>query len=227
MKRFYREAVAADGRILLDGRPVRTPLKAVLAVPAPPLAAAIAAEWQAQGDQVDPRSMPLTRVAATAIDRVAPQRAHAEAETLRFGASDLLCYRAEAPADLAAAQHAAWQPLLDWAAVQLDAALVVTSGLMPADQPEGAMTALAAAVRAHDDFALAGLHALAAGLGSLVLALAVSHGRLDAGAAFAAAQIDEEHQASRWGRDGEMEARRRALAADIADAARFLSLLRG
>jgi chaperone required for assembly of F1-ATPase len=212
--------------IALDGKPVRTPARRELAVPSAALAAAIAAEWDAQRDEIRPATMKLTRLAATAIDRTAAQRALVVAETANYAATDLVCYRAEHPPALAARQHAVWQPLVDWAALRYDAALAVTEGIVPAAQSPAALRAFAAVVAAHDDFRLTALHTLTAASGSLVIALALCEGRLDPEAAFAASQLDETFQIEAWGEDSEAAARRQALAADIAAAARFIALLR-
>jgi chaperone required for assembly of F1-ATPase len=212
--------------VALDGKPVRTPARRELAVPNAALAAAIAAEWDAQRDEIRPATMPLLRLAATAIDRTAAQRDLVAAETAGYAGTDLLCYRAESPPALAARQDAVWQPLLDWAALRYGAALTVTTGIVPTRQSPAALGAFAAAVAAQDDFRLTALHTLTAALGSLVIALALLEGRLDAAAAFAASQLDETFQIETWGEDAEAAARRHALAADIAAAARFIELLR-
>ena len=229
MKRVYTEVAvepAEDGfAIMLDGRPVRTPGRRMLAVPSRALAEAIAAEWRAQGDRVEPRSMPLTRLASTALDLVGQRRPAIVDEIAAYAGTDLVCYRADAPAELAARQHAAWQPLLDWAAARYGAALVVTQGVVPRPQPPEALAALRRAVEAYDDMALVALHAATAAAGSLIVALALLDGRIDAAEAFAASQLDETFQIEAWGEDAEAAARRRAVAADIAAAARFLSLL--
>jgi chaperone required for assembly of F1-ATPase len=229
MKRVYKTAdprrVEDGWGIALDGRPMRTPAKNPLVLPSPVLAAAIAAEWAAQQDEVRPATMPLFRLAATAIDRTAPQRDRVAAETANYAGSDLVCYRADRPPALAARQHAMWQPLIDWATSRYDAALVVTSGIIPAAQSSAAQKAFAAVVAAQDDFRLTALAALTAACGSLVIALALIEGRLDAEEAFAASQLDETFQIEAWGEDPEATARRRALAADIAAAARFIGLL--
>ena len=211
--------------ITLDGKPVRTPAKTELAVPSETLAAAIAAEWDAQQEDIRPATMPLLRLAATAIDRTAAQRDLVVAETAGYAGTDLVCYRALSPPALAARQHAVWQPLIDWAATRYDAALAVTTGIVPAMQPAAVLRAFAAAVAAQDDFRLTALHSLTAASGSLVIALAILEGRLDAEAAFAASQLDETFQIETWGEDAEAAARRHALAADIAAAARFIALL--
>jgi chaperone required for assembly of F1-ATPase len=169
--------------------------------------------------------MPLTRLAATAIDRTAAQRDLVVAETANFAGTDLLCYRADHPPALAARQQAIWQPLIDWTALRYDAALAVTTGIVPAPQSPAALRAFTAIVAAQDDFRLTALHTLTAASGSLVIALALFEGRLDAEAAFVAAQLDETFQIETWGEDAEADARRQALAADIAAAARFIALL--
>jgi chaperone required for assembly of F1-ATPase len=211
--------------VALDGKRVRTPGKNELRLPSAALAGAIAAEWEAQREEIRPATMPLFRLAATAIDRTAAQRDLVVAETAGYAGTDLLCYRADRPPALAARQHAVWQPLTDWAALRCDAALAVTTGIVPAAQPLAALRAFAAIVAAQDDFRLTALHTLTAACGSLVIALALLEGRLDAETAFAAAQLDEAFQIETWGEDAEAAARRHALAADIAAAARFIALL--
>ena len=229
MRRVYAtvETRPVDGSwgVALDGKPVRTPAKFELAVPNEVLASAIAAEWDAQREEIRPETMPLTRLAATAIDRTPAQRDLVVAETANYAATDLVCYRAERPPAVAARQDAVWQKLIDWAALRYDAALAVTTGIVPAPQSPAALRAFAAIVAAQDDFRLTALHTLTAAAGSLVIALALLEGRLDAETAFAAAQLDETFQIETWGEDTEAAARRRTLAADIAAAARFIALL--
>ncbi len=211
--------------VALDGKTVRTPIKLELVLPTAALATAIAAEWDAQRDDVRPAGMPLFRLAATAIDRTAAQRDLVVKEVAGYAGTDLLCYRALRPPALVARQHAVWQPLIDWANQRYGARLAVTSGVVPAAQSPATMRAFAAEVAAHDDFRLTALHSLTAVCGSIVIALALREDRLDAEAAFAASQLDETFQIEAWGEDAEAAARRRALAADIAAAARFLQLI--
>lgn len=231
MKRVYKNVTAGmvEGGwgVALDGKPLRTPGRDRLALPSAALAEAIASEWAAQPDDIRPATMPLFRLAATAIDRTAPQRDLVAAETAAYAGTDLLCYRADHPPALMARQHAIWQPLLDWARQRYDAALSVTTGIIATGQSDAALKAFAAVVAAQDDFRLTALYVLTASCGSLVVALALAEGRIDAAAAFAAAQLDETFQIEAWGEDFEAEARRRALAADIAAAARFIALLAG
>jgi chaperone required for assembly of F1-ATPase len=206
---------------------MRTPDRNDLIEPSERLAAVIAAEWDSQRDEVRPATMPLTRLAATAIDRTAVQRDRIVTETANYAGTDLVCYRANHPPELAARQQSAWQPLLDWATLRYDAPLAVTSGVIPTAQSGASLKAFAAAVASLDNFRLTALHTLAAACGSLVIALALLEGRLDAAAAFALSQLDETFQIEAWGEDAEAGERRRALAADIQSAARFLELLGG
>ena len=234
-KRFYAraswEAVPpgedAGFRVLLDGKTVKTPAKAEMTLPSQALAEAIAAEWQVQGEEVEVRSLVLTGLAWTAIDRVGPGRERVVDELAGYGAHDLVCYHAEAPADLVARQRERWQPLLDWAARALDAPLAVTTGVVSIEQPPEALAALRRAVAARDDFELTVLSAAAGAAGSLVIGLALAAGRIDAAAAFDAAQLDESYQIERWGADPEAVRRRAAIKVDLEAAARFLALLRG
>jgi chaperone required for assembly of F1-ATPase len=229
VKRFYKSAgvtESADGfGVTLDGKPVRTPAKHPLTVPTRALAEAIAEEWQVQSETVDPKRLPLTRVASIALDLVAPRREAVVTEIVKYAGTDLVCYRAEQPADLAARQHAAWQPLIDWAAQTFAAPLTVTAGILPVSQPPTSLKAFETAVVAYDSHRLAALHLATAACGSLVVALALIEGRLDAEAAFAAAELDESYEIERWGEDAEQTRRRRGLREDIALAARFVTLL--
>src|SRR5438270_1276701 len=229
MKRVYRAVtthpVSGGWGIALDSRPLRTPGRSELVVPSAALASVIAAEWEAQQGDIRPATMPLTRLATTAIDRTRAQRELVVAETANYAGTDLVCYRAEHPPALVARQEETWQPLIDWAIGRYDAGLAVTSGIVPQPQAPATLKAFAAAVAAQDDFRLTALHTATAACGSLVIALALLEGRLDAEAAFAASQLDESFQIEAWGEDAEAGARRQALAADIAATARFVQLL--
>jgi chaperone required for assembly of F1-ATPase len=230
MKRFYQKAEPAKRAggyaITLDGKPIKTPGRRDLLVPSEALAAAIAEEWNAQATEVRAAKMPLTRFATTTVDRVATQRDAIIRQTANYAGTDLVCYRATHPPELAARQQAVWQPLIDWAMLRYDAPLVVTSGVIPKSQSEESLRAFASAVAEHDDFALTALHVATAACGSLVIGLALTQGHLDAEGAFAVSQLDESFQIEAWGEDAEQAARRRALAADIQAAARLISLLR-
>jgi chaperone required for assembly of F1-ATPase len=229
VKRVYKEAAAREVEsgwgVFLDGKPLRTPAMRELAMPSEQLAEAIAAEWDAQETDIRPHTMPLTRLAATALDHTAAARDKIVAEIANYASTDLVCYRADQPPALAARQHAAWQPLIDWAAMRYDAGLTVTVGILPQPQSPASLRAFATVVAAFDDFRLTALQALAAACGSLVVALAVAEGQLDADAAFAASQLDESFQIEAWGEDAEATRRRALLAEDIKAAARFLKLL--
>jgi chaperone required for assembly of F1-ATPase len=230
MKRFYQKAQPATRAggyaVTLDGKPIKTPGKRDLFVPSEALAAAIAEEWNAQETEVRASTMPLTRLATTAVDRVATQRDAIIRQTANYAATDLVCYRAGHPPALAARQHAVWQPLIDWAVLRYDAPLVVTSGVIPKSQSVESLRAFAAAVAEQDDFVLTALHVATAACGSLVIGLALIEGHLDAEEAFAASQVDESFQIEAWGEDTEQAKRRRTLAADIQAAARFIPLVR-
>lgn len=235
-QRFYKTATAspAEGdeegsgyRVRLDGRPIRTPGGRPLILPAEALAEAVAAEWQAQTDRINVAAMTFTRLAATAVDRVAEGRPAVIDTLLSYAGGDVLCYRAEEPPDLVARQHERWQPLLDWAAEDLGARLVVTRGILPVAQPEPAVAALRGALEAFDPWELTALAVIAQACGSLVLALALARGRIDGEEAFALSQLDESYQIERWGEDAQAARRRQALRDDIRDAFRFMMLARG
>lgn len=229
-KRTYRVVAVepAGGRfaVTLDGAAARTPAGEPLAFPGEALARAVADEWRAQEDEVRPHAMPLTRLAATAIDRVGRQRAGVVDGVARHADADLLCYRSGFPRDLAERQRACWQPLLDWAAETHGARLRVTDDITHVAQPRGAVESLRAAVEALDDLELAALSSVVAASGSLVIALALAAGRIDAEEAFAASRLDEDFQIERWGADDEAADRARALGDDIRAAATFLALAR-
>jgi chaperone required for assembly of F1-ATPase len=206
-RRFWTAAAAlpVEGgfTVQLDARPVRTPLKAPLVVPTLALAQAIAAEWQAQEQTIDPETMPFTRAANSAIDKVAAQFEAVVDMLAEYGGSDLLCYRAEGPADLVALQARSWDALLDWAREDLGAPLRKTTGVMHVSQPEASLEALRRHVHALTPFQLAAFHDIVAISGSLVLALAVARHRITADAAWTLSRIDEDWQISLWGEDEE------------------------
>jgi chaperone required for assembly of F1-ATPase len=229
MRRFYETATvvpdAAGFALQLDGRPVKTPARRTLTVPSAALAGAVAEEWAAQGESIEPRTMPLTGLANAALDRVAPDPV-AFAQTIAvYGEADLLCYRANTPATLVARQQAVWGPLLDWARARFDVAFVVTTGIVHRPQPPETVARLASAVAAHDAFALAALSPLVTIGGSLVVALAVGEGAISPDDAFAAAHLDELWQAEQWGEDALARKAREQRARDFAAAARFRALL--
>ena len=205
--RFYKEVAVgrAEGghTVLLDGRPIKTPARAALVLPSARLAEAVAAEWAAQDEHIDPASMWLTKLANTAVDRVATRRDEVIGELLGFAGADLVCYRADHPQELADRQEAVWGPLLDWIEKALDVRFAVTQGLAPITQPRGARDAVETAFGRLDAFSLTGLHNAVTLTGSAVIGLALVHRRLDADAAFDAAHIDEAWQAEHWCEDAE------------------------
>ena len=234
MKRVYQTVLAepapadlgAGFLVRLDGRPLRSPAKAVLLLPSEPLARAVAEEWDAQEAEIRPAEMPLTALATTAIDLVVPHRAQVIDELAAYAETDLVCYHAERPPALVARQKAAWLPLVDWAALTLDAPLKVTQGILPAAQPPEALAALRSAVAALDDHDLTALSSATKAAASLVIGLALSRGRLTAEQAFEAAELDESYQMELWGEDAEALERRAAILADLEAAERFMALLR-
>ena len=226
MRRFYQNAaVGADNLVLLDGRPVKTPGRAPLAPPGASLAAAIVDEWNAQGETIDPRAMPLTGLANAAIDRIAPAREAFADGLAAYGGSDLLCYRADGPAPLVARQAEHWDPLLDWARSRYNIAFTVTTGITHRPQPPETVERLAAAVHARHPFELAGLSPLVTVSGSLVIALALAEGAVGLDQAWTAAALDEQWQAGQWGEDEEAAKALAGRRRDFEAAARFLSLL--
>lgn len=229
--RFYKdvtvEIVAWGYAIALDGKAMRTPAGGAFVVPAPALAEAIAQEWRGQAGRPNPKLMPLTQLAATAIDRARPQASEVARQIAAIGATDLLLSRANEPADLAAQQMAGWQPWLDWLQTRFGVTLIPSAGILAAAQVPTDLDRLEAVVAARDEFQLAGLAELARAMGSVVLALAVAEAALEPDTATELSQLDERYQATRWGVDAEAEARRSALGLEIATAARFISLCRG
>ena len=228
-KRFYKtaEAVEAAGGhgIALDGKPVRTPAGRPLAVPFAALAGAVAEEWAAQGETIDRETMPLTRLVCTALDLVPGRRAEIVAEIAAYAETDLVCYRTDEPPALARRQAAAWEPLVAWADERYGARLAVTSSITPVAQAPEALEALRDAVAGEDNFALAGLSTATRAFGSLVIALAMRLGRLDAQAAADASLVDERYQIERWGEDAELAARCARVARDAKDAEHLFRVL--
>lgn len=229
MKRFYKQATLdpAEGghRILLDGRQVKTPARAALALPTLALAEAVAAEWNAQDEEVDPRTMPFTGLANAAIERIAPDRESFVRGLALFGESDLLCYRAEAPAALVARQSEVWDPFLAWARRRYDVNFEVVAGIMHRPQPAHTIEQLAQAVAPRDAFRLAGLAPLVTIAGSLVIALALVEEAVDLDTAWNAASLDEQWQIEQWGEDAEAAARLANRRAEFAAGYEFLKLL--
>lgn len=228
-KRFWTEVDVAQEagrwRVLLDGRPLKTPGKAALDLPSAAMARAMADEWAAQDEVIDPRTMPVTRSANSAIDRVVPQQSDVVAMLASYGETDLLCHRAEGPDALVARQAEAWDPLLDWAAETFGARLHPTTGILPAEQPADALRRLSSALDDLGAFRLTGMHDLVTLSGSLVLGFAVARGRVDAETGWTLSRIDEDWQISQWGEDEEAAAAAARKFGDFQHALRFLSLV--
>lgn len=203
-KRFWKEVSVVEEMggfaVALDARRVKTPAKTALIVPTRAMAEAVAAEWRAVDKAIDPRVMPVTRAANAAIDKIAPQFEEVAALISAYGASDLLCYRATHPSELVAAQAAAWDPMLDWAA-GFGARLHATQGIVPVAQPEESLRILGDKVRACSHFQLMALHDLVSLTGSLVLGLAATTAEFDIEALWKMSRFDEDWQAKLWGED--------------------------
>ena len=230
-KRFYEDATTEerDGAFVLclDGRPARTPGRRPLAVPTRRLGDALAEEWAAQGAEVDPATMPLTRMVNSALDGVAPDPGRVVDDLARYAGSDLVCYRAGEPDQLVAEQAAAWDPVLAFAREALGADFVSTRGVTFVDQPGPAIAAVRDALEtgsARSPLRLAALHVMTTLTGSVLIALAHAAGRLTADEAWAAAHLDEHHQERIWGADDEALARRAARQAEFRAASRLHAL---
>lgn len=229
LKRFYKEvALAPDGgcqKLTLDGKQAKTPAGRPISIEHPRLADAVAGEWRAQSKKVDLASMPLTRLVLSVSDHVAPRMAAAQADALKYGETDLLCYRADTPEKLARLQADIWQPYLDWAAREMNAPLAVAAGVVAIAQDEASLAALGKALAALDPYRLLVAQGLTARFGSLVLALAVVAGKASALEALEASRLDEIFQAEVWGADAEAERRAQVIRQEVEDLSLFLSLL--
>ncbi len=228
MKRFYEQAdieAVEDGMaVTLDGKTVNTPARRPLVLPNELIAGAIAREWSAQGETIEPDSMPLMRLAATAIDRVSENRHAVVNEIATYGETDLICYRAAEPEDLKGRQAEAWQPLVDWCAERFNARLAVTEGVVAVAQEKATIEALRAAVDSYDAFSLAALHTITTASGSLVIALALAEGHIDAVTSWRLSRIDERFQAEHWGIDKDALAKAHSLRITLFASARFLRM---
>lgn len=228
-RRPYETVVVVAGaeghRVLLDDKPLKSPAGTVLVSPAPALAAAIAEEWRAQSALLDLGKAPLTRLLGTTLDRVPSRRAEIEAEIAGYAETELVCHRAEHPEALVRRQSEIWQPLLEWFARRHDAPLVITRGVLAVAQPPASLAAIRRAVARLDAFRLMGLSLAVGATGSLVIGCALAEGRLDAEAAFTAAELDASFQIEKWGEDADAAKRRAGLRADLALAARWRDLI--
>src|SRR5262249_26330294 len=227
-KRFYeRPSTAPEGKLYavrLDDKPVRTPAGRLLAAPSPALAEALAAEWEAQREMIDPAKMPLTRLANSIIDGVSERPAQVAEEIARYLASDLVCYRAGSPRGLVERQARHWDPITEWARDVLGARLLLAAGVVHVTQPETALAAAGAAIPS-DPWPLGALHSVTTLTGSALLALALSRGRITADEAWAAAHVDEDWNMEQWGRDDLALERRAYRYAELQAAATVLQNL--
>jgi chaperone required for assembly of F1-ATPase len=228
-RRFYTEAKAEarDGRfvVALDGKPVRTPGRELLALPTLASAEAVCSEWAAQVQTIDPATMPMTRIVNSALDGVAQAMGAVASEIVKYAASDLLCYRATGPESLVALEKAAWDPVLDWADAALGVRFVLADGVTFIDQPAMALAAVRAAVQGYDTpIPLACLHTMTTLTGSAVLALAVAGRQMTVATAWGAAHVDEDYEMQQWGPDEEGLERRAKAWHEMDAAARLLAL---
>lgn len=228
MKRFYKKVTAEEAggaySVLLDGRVIKTPAKAPLRLPTFALAQAISEEWDAQETKIDPSAMPLMQAAATAIDRVTPQRDQVIEEISNYGGTDLVCYRAGYPTSLVAKQSAAWDPMLTWIEARHQVTLQVCQGVMHLPQPPEAIEKMRSVVAAQNDMTLAPLYNITSLCGSLVIALAALDGHITAEKAFEISELDETYVMELWGADAEAVNRRNKNKESLAASVRFLQL---
>lgn len=229
-KRFYKEAsvvaVAEGYAVQLDGKPVRTPGKALLALPTKPAAELVTGEFSAQGETIDPVSMPVLRLANTAIDGVSAEMQAVLEDVMRFSSSDLVCYRADAPEALVARQADAWDPVLDWARATLGARFFLAEGVIHVEQPRESVASVGIWLKQREEaFRLSAIHLMTTLTGSALLALALEAGAMDADAVWTAAHVDEDWTIEQWGEDAEATARRNARRRDFDAAVALLGAL--
>jgi chaperone required for assembly of F1-ATPase len=229
-KRFYDSVSYDEGpegfSILLDGRNVRTPARAELCVSGKVLAEEIAREWDAQKETIDPATMPMTKRANTALDRVRGREEEVVGELVEYAGADLLCYRAESPEELIQLQCTHWDPVLAWVKTNIGAEFKLQTGISHIAQPEQSLALIGSGYSAYDPFELAPLYTLTTLTGSALLVLAFAKGHLDVDELWAAAHVDEDWQISQWGEDAEAEARRAIRRAELGMDASFLALVR-
>jgi chaperone required for assembly of F1-ATPase len=226
-RRFYKSVEVSDtNAILLDGRPVKTPMKNALALPNRALAEAVAAEWVAQVKVIDPELMPITKLANTALDRATAEREHVLGEIVEYAGSDLVCYWTDRPPELVQLQRKHWQPVLDWANAELPAQFRNATSITHIAQDDASLVAVRKRAETLDNWQLTGVYILMTLMGSSLLALRLQAGG-DADAAWAAAHVDEDYQISQWGEDSEAILRRAGRRREFDGLVQFFELLRG
>jgi chaperone required for assembly of F1-ATPase len=224
-KRFYKSAAVIDQLgIALDGRNVKTPLKAALVLPTRALADAVAAEWDAQIEVINPHAMPLTKLANTAIDRATTEKSKIAAEILEFAGSDMVCYRVESPAGLVLRQAAHWDPIIAWAKADLKVDFATANTITHKRQSPAALQALEAHITSLDPFSFVAVHNLTTLTGSALLAAMVAAGKIPPDAAWLAANVDEDWQIETWRADAEASARRAGRFNEFSACVRFVNL---
>ena len=228
-KRFYTSAAVGEAEsggftVTLDNRPIRTPSGRIVAIPSREIAQAVAAEWEAQKETIDPLTMPMTRFANSVVEAVVDQAGAVADDIAKYFNSDLLFYRAGHPEGLVAREAKHWDPVLFWAADELGAHFILAEGIVHVRQPDQAVAAARAALP-DDPWSIAATHVVTTLTGSALLALALSHGLLDAGQVWAAAHVDEDWNAEQWGADEEAAERRAARSVDFRAAARILEVI--
>ncbi|MDJ0929937.1 ATP12 family protein [Breoghania sp.] len=230
-KRFYKDVTVEERDqghvVLLDARPVKTPGKLTLALPLAGLAKAVAEEWRAQVEVIDPDTMHLTRIVNSGIEAVPARHGEVVEAVAAYAGSDLLCYRAEGPDRLVARQTDTWGPVLAWAESGLGARLMLVEGIMPVDQPEDALATVREAVGRFGALELAALHTVTTLTGSVLLALALAAGEIDADRTWAAAHVDEDWNAELWGQDAEAMQHRECKRAEFDAAVLILKAMVG
>jgi chaperone required for assembly of F1-ATPase len=225
-KRFYKQvSIGNDNGILLDGRCVKTPMKAALILPTRALAEAVAVEWQAQEKEINPALMQLTKLSNTAIDRATAERSNVIREIVDYAGSDLVCYRADRPTALIQAQETAWNPVLDWARRRLNAHFTTAAGIIHVNQPQEALQAVERQLTGLGNYHLTAAYILTTLTGSALLALMLLDGASSPEVLWKAAHVDEDYQIAEWGEDEEAAARRANRRREFDSAVIFLTLL--
>ena len=226
-KRFYKLVVVTEKLgIALDGKNVKTPLKAPLVLPNRPLADAVAAEWEAQKEFINPHAMPLTKLANTAIDRAVAEKSNIIAEILAFAGSDMVCYRASSPETLVTRQSTHWDPIIAWAKSALKADFETASTITHRPQSAAALQASENHIAALDPFSFVVVHNLTTLTGSALLGLMLAAGAISGDTAWRAANVDEDWQIETWGEDAEAMTRRKVRLNEFSACVNFVNLAR-